>query len=184
VPWSLHRYYGAGHLHFITCSCCRRLPLLSTPQRRTLFLELLEQTRERYRFVVAGYVIMPEHFHMLIGEPERGTPSTVMQVLKQRFARRVLQAQRRRECPAQTKLWSGEEHALAHVWQARFHGFNVWSKRKQAEKLRYMHENPVKRGLVLEPGQWAWSSFRSYAYDEPGAVRLNEWPAAQLKRTA
>jgi putative transposase len=79
VPWSLHRYYGAGHLHFITCSCCRRLPLLSTPQRRTLFLELLEQTRERYRFVVAGYVIMPEHFHMLIGEPERGTPSTVMQ---------------------------------------------------------------------------------------------------------
>jgi hypothetical protein len=49
---------------------------------------------------------------------------------------------------------------------------------------RYMHENPVKRGLVLQAAQWAWSSFRSYAFDEPGAVKLNDWPAAQLRRTA
>ena len=49
-------------------SCYRRLPFLSTPQRRSLSLDLLEQTRQRYRFVVAGYVVMPEHFHGLIGE--------------------------------------------------------------------------------------------------------------------
>src|SRR5438876_12355155 len=47
-----------------------------------------------------------------------------------------------------------------------------------------MHENPVERGLVLEPGQWIWSSFRDYAYDEPGRVKLNQWPAAKLKRIA
>ncbi len=47
-----------------------------------------------------------------------------------------------------------------------------------------MHENPVKRGLVLEPGQWIWSSFRDYACDEPGRVKLNQWPAAKLKRIA
>ena len=184
MPWNLHRYYGAGHLHFITCSCYRRLPFLSTPQRRTLFLELLEQTRQRYRFVVAGYVVMPEHFHVLIGEPETGTPSTVMQVLKQRFARRVLHAWRRRRCLAQSELWSGEQHTLAHVWQARFYDFNVWSRSKHIEKLRYMHENPVKRGLMLQPAQWAWSSFRSYTFDGPGAVKLNQWPPAQLRRTA
>src|ERR1700693_576596 len=85
----LHRYYGAQDLHFITGSCYHREPELGTPQRRDLFLHILEQVRKRYGFVVLGYVVMPEHFHLLISEPEKGTPSTVMQVLKQRFSRRV-----------------------------------------------------------------------------------------------
>jgi putative transposase len=49
-----------------------------------------------------------------------------------------------------------------HVWQARFYDFNVWTERKRVEKLRYRHRNPVKRGLVAEPQQWPWSSFRDY----------------------
>ncbi|HKI72863.1 MAG TPA: transposase, partial [Verrucomicrobiae bacterium] len=80
----MKRYYGAGNLHFITSSCYRRLPFLGNPHRRTVFRDLLEETRQRYSFVVVGYVVMPEHVHLLIGEPEKGTPSTVMQVLKQR----------------------------------------------------------------------------------------------------
>jgi len=180
VPWSLKRYYGAGNLHFITSSCYRRLPFLGNPRRRTVFLDLLEETRHRYNFVVVGYVVMPEHVHLLVGEPEKGTPSTVMQVLKQRFADSVLRARRRRS-PSQALLW---EQEAQHIWQARFYDFNVWSQRKRGEKLRYRHENPVKRGLVLEPGQWVWSSFRDYAYDEPGRVKLNQWPAAKLKRIA
>ena len=60
-------------------------------------LEILEQVRQRYQFVVVGYVVMPEHIHLLISEPERGTPSTVMQVVKQRFARRVLRRKRRQQ---------------------------------------------------------------------------------------
>ena len=82
MPAGLHRTYGAHHLHFITCSCHRRLPLLSTARSRDCFLSILEQTRQRYRFVVVGYVLMPEHFHSLVTEPEVGNPSTVMQVLK------------------------------------------------------------------------------------------------------
>src|SRR5437867_5945146 len=144
------------------------------------FRDLLEETRQRYSFVVVGYVVMPEHVHLLIGKPEKGTPSTVMQVLKQRFANSVLRA-RRRCSPSQALLWEPEAE---HIWQPRFYDFNVWSQRKRVEKLRYMHENPVKRGLVLEPGQWVWSSFRDYAYDEPGRVKLNQWPAAKLKRIA
>jgi len=62
--------------------------------------------------------------------------------------------------------------------QKRFYDFNVWSERKRVEKLRYMHRNPVKRGLVEEPDQWKWSSFRAYSYGERGMVRVNfqEWP--------
>jgi putative transposase len=71
---NLKRYYGAGHFHFITCSCYRRQPLLGTPRRRDLLLTVLEQVRRRYQFVVVGYVIMPEHIHLLIGEPLVKTP--------------------------------------------------------------------------------------------------------------
>ncbi len=58
--------------------------------------------------------------------------------------------------------------------------FNVWTARKRIEKLRYMHRNPVARGLVQEPGQWPWSSYRSYAFGEKGAVRINQWGEIKL----
>jgi REP element-mobilizing transposase RayT len=86
----LHRYYGAGYLHFITTSCYQRRALLGSRKNRDLFLKVLEQVRRRYRFVVVGYVVMPEHVHLLLGEPERSNPSVVMQALKQGFARRLL----------------------------------------------------------------------------------------------
>jgi REP-associated tyrosine transposase len=144
-----------------------------------LFLEILEEVRQRYRFVVVGYVLMPEHIHLLIREPDRGNPSTVMQVLKQRFAHRVLQAWRNRNRPAQCQLWE-EMLQAGHVWQRRFYDFVVFTEKKRTEKLRYMHRNPVRRGLVLEPDQWAWSSFRYYAYGENGKVLINEQKTAPM----
>jgi putative transposase len=90
MPTGLRRFYGGGYLHFITSSCYQRRPLLDHPTHRDLFLQILEQVRQNYRFVVVGYVVMPEHFHMLITEPEKGDPSVVMQVLKQNFAKQVL----------------------------------------------------------------------------------------------
>ena len=171
MPSRLKRYYTARDLHFITCSCYRRRPLLGTARRRDLFLKILEETRQRYQFVVVGYVVMPEHIHLLISEPEKGDPSVVMKVVKQRFARKV----RGKRAGAQLALWA--EEGIEHVWQKRFYDFNVWTERKRIEKLRYMHRNPVKRELVESPEQWAWSSFRAYAYGEKGVVRVNfqEW---------
>ena len=171
MPSGLHRTYGAHHLHFITCSCYRRLPGLGTASRRDHFLSILEQTRQRYRFVVVGYVVMPEHFHLLMTEPELGTPSTVMQVLKQRTASALLARKKRRD-PRQHLLFAGQ--TPRHFWQARFYDFNVWTTRKRVEKLRYMHRNPVKRGLVSSPEQWRWSSYRCYLLGEVGPVRVNE----------
>jgi len=178
MPWGLTRYYGAGDLHFITCSCYRRQPLLGTARRRDLFLKVFEQVRQRYQFVVVGYVVMPEHFHLLISEPQDRTPSVVMQALKLGFARRVLAQQQRRRNPAQCVLFAS---APQRIWQPRFYDFNVWTARKRTEKLRYMHENPVKRGLVASPELWRWSSYRAYALGEPGPVRVNEWQVLKLK---
>lgn len=177
MTFRLHRYYGSGDLHFITCSCHARSPYLGSASRRDRFLKILEEARQKYRFVVVGYVVMPEHFHLLISEPETGTPSTVMQVVKQRFAHQVLKQMRRRRRSNQSQLWEEPEH----VWQRRFYDFNVWTEKKRVEKLRYVHRNPVKRGLVLEPEQWRWSSYRWYALREDGVVKVNEWEVHSLK---
>jgi REP-associated tyrosine transposase len=174
MPSGLHRTYGADHLHFITCSCHRRLPFLRAARSRDCVLSILEQTRERYRFVVVGYVVMPEHIHLLINEPEVGTPSTVMQVLKQRTARALLPKKRRVDAILR-----------APFWQARFYDFNVWTTKKRVEKLRYMHRNPVKRGLVSSPEEWRWSSYRFYLLGEAGPVRVNEgWTKISFRTPA
>jgi putative transposase len=174
----LKRYYGAGHLYFITCSCYRRQPLLGTRHRRDLFLTVLEQVRRRYQFVIAGYVVMPEHIHLLISEPQDKNPSTVMQALKLGFARRVLAQARCRRNPSQDVLF---DHAPQHIWQKRFYDFNVWTEHKRIEKLRYMHRNPVKRGLVASPELWRWSSFRAYSLGETGLVTVNQWEVLKMK---
>src|SRR5579859_3432283 len=127
MPKGLRRYYGHDYLHFLTCSCYHRQPWLNEPRRRDLFLHILEQVRQRYLFVVVGYVVMPDHIHLLISEPERGTPSTVMQVLKQRYAREVSK-------PGGPSFALFAKGGQSHVWQRRFYDFNVWSERKRLEK--------------------------------------------------
>src|SRR5579864_277759 len=112
----LHRYYGAGYSHFITTSCYQRLPLLGPARNRDLFLRVLEQVRRRYRFVVVGYVVMPEHVHLLISEPQRGDPSAVMKALKQGFARRLLSRLRRVLDSKQMPLWQAPTER-GRIWQ-------------------------------------------------------------------
>ena len=114
---------------------------------------------------------MPEHVHLLISEPKRDNPSIVMQVLKQTVARRLLQKKRNRNSN-QRELWSYAE-VPERFWQRRFYDFNVYSDAKITEKLAYMHRNPVKRGLVPSPELWRWSSYRTYAFGEPGRVKMD-----------
>jgi hypothetical protein len=75
MPWGLKRYYGTGSLHFITWSCYRRKQLLGNPERHDLVLTVLDLMRVRYRFAVIGYVVMPEHVHLLISEPLVSEPT-------------------------------------------------------------------------------------------------------------
>ena len=178
VPKGLKRYYGGGDFHFITCSCYHRKPWLNSARHRDLFLSILEEVRQRYRFVVLGYVVMPEHFHLLISEPQEGNPSKVMQAVKQRFAQRVLRRVRQKRNVNQTSRWN---LAPVHVWQARFYDFNVWTEHKRVEKLRYMHRNPVQRGLVAEPEHWPWSSFRDYLHGQTGKIHVKDTSVMKMQ---
>ncbi len=95
---------------------------------------------------------MSNHIHLLVTEPEGAPLSTAVQVLKQRFSR------------------TRQEE---FVWEPRYHDFNVFSNDKRVEKLRYMHRNPVKAGLVEKPEDYPWSSYRAYALGEHHPVLIN-----------
>ena len=163
MPWGLRRYQQARCLHFITFSCYRRRQLLD-PETRRLFERALERARVVYGFFVVGYVVMPEHVHLLVSEPEKGVLAAAIQAIKQSVARRRI-----------------ANHL--HFWQARYYDFNVWSERKRIEKLRYLHRNPVKRGLVARPEDWEWSSFRHYAAGVSSVVEIeSQWTATKRER--
>lgn len=179
----LERRYGEGHLHFITCSCYRRLPFFASERRRNIFLKILSEVRDRYDCALLGYVVMPEHVHLLLSEPNVGTPSLVMQVLKQRVSRALRRRRKGNSSSSQMALWE-DERLLKHprFWQRRFYDFNVWSSRKRIEKMNYMHFNPVRRGLVDHPKQWAWSSYRFYSVGGPVLCAPNpDWKPAIAK---
>ena len=94
MPRNLRRFYGRGDLHFITFTCYRRRALLGTAKARNAFVDALREVRSKYKFALAGYVIMPEHVHLLIGEPKIGNPSTVIHSLKLRVSKRLRRKRR------------------------------------------------------------------------------------------
>ena len=160
MPWGLKRFQEARCLHFLTFSCYRREPRLGTPHSRDIFEHTLEKSRGWYGFYVAGYVVMPEHVHLLITEPERAKLSVALQMLKQNVTRQL------------------REPEGGSFWQARYYDFNVWTEAKRIEKLRYIHRNPVVRGLVASPEEWMWSSFRHYVSGFEGVVEIeSQWTA-------
>jgi putative transposase len=157
MPKGLHHYQQTGDLHYLTFSCYRQFPHLGTAAARDLFESALERIRRRYQFLVKGYVVMPEHAHLLVSEPRKHSLASAIKALK------LSVALRRSERP---------------FWQARYYDFNVWSAEKEIEKLRYIHRNPVKRGLVAKPEHWLWSSFRHYAMGLEGVVEIeSQWTA-------
>lgn len=173
MPAGLRRHYGKGHLHFITFSCYRRLPLLKTARARDIFVKELGKVRHEMGFRLLGYVVMPEHVHLLMSEPPQGTPSAVLHNLKLRVSRK-LRKRRRPVCAGQMQLPFAEtEGRLRAFWQARFYDFNVYSQGKKKEKLNYMHANPVIRGLVRHPKDWRWSSWGFYSLGTPGPIAID-----------
>jgi putative transposase len=158
----LVRYQEAGDLHFVTFSCYGRRPYLGTEEARDRFEQSLESRRLRYNFFLTGYVVMPEHVHLLVSEPKDALLAKALQALK------LSVVVRRDERP---------------FWQVRYYDFNVYTDKKRIEKLRYMHRNPVKRGLVEKPYEWRWSSFRHYLTGQVGIVEIeSEWTATRRER--
>ncbi len=144
-------------------------------------LEVLEHMRKEFRLCVYGFVVMPEHVHLLLSEPDRATLADFMHSLKLSFSKRVrsqVSSAAPREPGAPTVPGTSRAQAPGTFWQKRYYDRNIRSYSDFVEKLRYIHRNPVKRGLCARPEDWPWSSFRHYATGEVGVVEIeSEWTA-------
>jgi putative transposase len=164
VPSGLRRFQQSKQSHFVTFTCYRRRLGLNSPEACDLFVWTLEHMRRRFSMCIYGYVAMPEHVHLLVSEPQPGLLADAIHYLKLSFAKRL---------------------GAGVFWQKRYYDRNVRDEREFGEKLRYIHRNPVKRGLVQKPEDWKWSSFRHYALREKGVVEIeSEWTARERERAA
>ena len=159
MPSGLRRFQRVESLHFVTFSCFHRLPFLETAAARDIVEAVLEQIRKRHQARVYAYVLMPEHIHLLMNEPPAILLAQFLKALKQ-VTSRMLRGPREK------------------FWQDRYYDSNVRGESARSEVVRYIHRNPVVRGLVEKPEEWAWSSFRHYAAGVKGTVEIeSQWTA-------
>jgi putative transposase len=156
MPKGPKRVYGKGQLHFLTCFCYLRQQKLAEEKHRNLFVQLLEEIRTKFRFGVVGYVVMLDHFHLLMVEPTIDTAANAIEMLLQRYQRRYNSSVR------------GEEPA----WEIPYADAHIFQPEKIEERLNFMHLQPVKEGLVEHATDWEWSSARFYSGIEEGVVTL------------
>ena len=203
MPWGLTRFHHSGQSHFVTFCCYHRRCSLTTDESRRIFESGLERVRRSFRLQVYGYVVMPEHVHLLLSEPQRDTSSGATAPLKPEGGLNgppVLLSEQNTLADALKSLKQGVSRRLLpnmgglfkpgfglggeqHFWQKRYYDFNIRNYPQFVEKLRYIHRNPVEAGLCERPEDWEWSSFRHYATGFEGRVEMeSEWTARKRER--
>ena len=193
MPSRLRRHDEFGHIHFLTISCFRRLQFFRHAAVRLSFVRAMQAVRARHGVRWLGYVVMPEHVHVLVlpqtlGSDEPTPISVVLHDLKQRSGHAAKEALRsiwRRHHSLGTPAldaWAtnpsvpagtGGNARAKPFWKPRAYDFNVVSEEKVPEKLEYMHCNPVTRGLVDLPEQWRWSSFRFHELGDDSLIAMD-----------
>jgi len=155
--------YGKGHLHLVTCGCLLKQPKLGMEKHRNVFVRLLEELRGKFRFGVVGYVVMPDHFRLLMAEPAVDTAANSVEMLRQRYQRR----------------YNNSARTTEQVWESRYSDLHVFGAERTAAQLDLMHQEPVKTGLVDNATDWEWSSARSYAGLPEGVVTVERATLSQ-----
>jgi putative transposase len=157
----LRRVEQRAHIRFLTFSCYRRLPLLNNDSIRVLFLERLRTVSREHAVRLLAWVIMPEHVHLLVFPEAAPDMTRFTHALKRPFAEAVLRRWKQLDAPILGKIRHGESH---RYWQTGGgYDRNIFSEREVAEKVTYIHENPVRRNIVVTATDYVWSSARWYA---------------------
>jgi putative transposase len=158
-----------GHAYFVTFSCYRRRRLLDEDRAKRIVIHFLASQLANQHGECIGFVIMPDHIHALVRFGEKGRLSVFMNQWKRRSLinlKRFLN-----EClPSYGKTIDLD----GPMWQPKYYCFNVYSESKLREKLAYMHDNPLRAGLVQHPEDWFYSSARWYLLGKSVGVIISQ----------
>ncbi len=147
----VRHYDNLGTARFVTFSCYQQLPSLTHPGAMEAVIEMLDVTRTKHGFKILGYVLMPDHVHLVLLPPDGMQLGLVIREIKSRAAKRYF---------AGTQI--GQPDAKRVFWKPRCYDHNCRTSETVREKIVYCHNNPVRNGLVSDPSKWKWSSFNWY----------------------
>jgi putative transposase len=171
----LRHYDHLGTARFVTFSCYHRFRLLTSTPIIQAFLDELAAVRDRYRLKLYGYVIMPEHVHLVLWPPDSVRLGVVIGQLKSLSARRMLPLLRiQRGVPLDRLEVRRDGEGRLAFWQARCYDHNCRTSDIVREKIEYCHKNPVVRGLVNSPEEWRWSSYNWYTGCQDVPLSMDE----------
>ncbi len=195
------RYYDEeSRLVFVTSKTFRNTKVFNDPKKASLLLQCIDyQVKKKYINLFA-WVIMPDHFHLLVEVIGKKNISEIMQSIKGNFSwmldrdnrSRIAHARLRPEdsgprekhelrggvsnSPANhhnpktvDQAFEPDHHEKVHgqkIWQPSFHDHVIRDENDFNNHIEYIHYNPVKHGLVDDPGDWKWSSFKKFYEDE------------------
>ena len=183
MPSRLRSHYEFCHIHFLTFSCFRRLRFFHHDNVKLTFIDAMHRVRDKMGLRWLGYVIMPEHVHVLVLPQQLGSDKVIpiSQILHDlkgfsgHFGKEALRVVWR----GNHSLGTGPLDAWAtgsgpkRFWKPRGYDFNVVDERKLPEKLNYIHDNPVRRELIELPEQWRWSSYRFYESGDDSLIGMD-----------
>ena len=150
-----------GHAHELTFSCFHRLPLLNHDRTRQWLIDALNRSRKRWEFDLWAYVIMPEHVHFLIHpHREHYKISDILKSIKQPVARNALRYLREIKSNGLSRLAVVRSGGVEYRFWQEGGGYdrNIIKEYTAWKSIEYIHNNPVKRGLVNHAVEWKWSS--------------------------
>jgi putative transposase len=160
----LRHYDNLGTARFVTFSCYRRLPALNDCLAKKKLIECIDEVRQRHSFRLLGYVVMPEHVHLVLHPSDGMRLGLVVREIKSLSARRYF-----------AKRSAGPPTGKRVFWQLRCYDHNCRTQESTLEKINYCHNNPVKRGLVGSPGEWYWSSYNWYKGMPDVPLKMDEF---------
>ncbi len=170
----IKHYDLPGQAHYLTFSCHQNKNYLRKDRTRKWFIEALFQARAKHKFELWGWVIMPNHIHLLILPQHGGKICEILKSIKQPIARKASNWLRKKTCSSRLEHATPTYTQVIRFWQ-RGGGYdrNIYSVEEIYEKLNYLHRNPVRQGLVNHPDEWFWSSFRAYEYGMNKPININ-----------
>ena len=166
-----------GHVYYITTVVYNRLPIFARPSFVIPLIDSLNFYRYKRTFKLMGYVIMPDHIHLLIWPFGQSPMNDIMRDFKKFTAVRII---RQADVEARADWLTAFATAGAEtnrsdnkVWQDSYWDSNVYSDRYLRQKLNYMHRNPLRASLVEQPEDYPYSSYRNYMMGDDSLIEID-----------
>ncbi len=167
-----------NNFHYVTTVTYKRLPIFRGVKTCEIFIEVLKEIREIHPFKLIGYVIMPDHIHLILNPLEEKI-GAIMRKLKGKTAHLIVNWLKENNFTESLNklLIIGKNERQTHaVWQRDFSAIDLWSPKFLRQKLDYIHLNPLRAEFCDHPAKWKFSSYHAYLPHKAGEVPIEiDW---------